>query len=53
MKRLRFSETEIIGILKEADSGVSTVREICRKHGISDAIITSGSRNTVVCRRRI
>lgn len=37
MKRSRFSETQIIGILKEADSGVSTVRDVCRKHGISDA----------------
>lgn len=36
MKRLRFSETQIIGILKEADSGVTTVRDLCRKHGISD-----------------
>ena len=36
MKRSRFSETQIIGILKEADSGVTTVRELCRKHGISD-----------------
>jgi putative transposase len=36
MKRSRFSETQIIGILKEADSGVTTVREVCRKHGISD-----------------
>lgn len=37
MKRSRFSETQIIGILKEADSGVSTVRDVCRKHCISDA----------------
>ena len=37
MKRSRFSETQIIGILKEADSGVMTVRDLCRKHGISDA----------------
>lgn len=36
MKRLRFSETQIIGILKGADSGTTTVRELCRKHGISD-----------------
>ena len=36
MKRLRFTDTQIIGILKEADSGVTTVRELCRKHGISD-----------------
>jgi putative transposase len=36
MKRQRFSEAQIIGILKEADSGATTVRELCRKHGISD-----------------
>lgn len=36
MKRSRFSETQIIGILKEADAGMK-VREICRKYGISDA----------------
>ena len=36
MKRSRFSETQIIGILKEADSGLK-VCDVCRKHGISDA----------------
>ena len=36
MKRSRFTETQIISILKEADAGMS-VKEICRKHGISDA----------------
>lgn len=36
MKRSRFSETQIIAILKEADAGI-TVKEVCRKHGISDA----------------
>ena len=36
MKRSRFSETQIVAILKEADAGVA-VKEICRKHGISDA----------------
>ena len=36
MKRSRFSETQIIGILKEADAGMP-VKEICRKYGISDA----------------
>lgn len=36
MKRSRFTESQIIGILREADSGVTTVRELCRKHGISD-----------------
>jgi putative transposase len=36
MKRSRFTETQITGILKEADSGLK-VRDVCRKHGISDA----------------
>ena len=36
MKRSRFTETQIISILKEADAGV-LVKDICRKHGISDA----------------
>jgi putative transposase len=36
MKKARFTETQIIGILKEADAG-TPVKEICRTHGISDA----------------
>lgn len=36
MKRSRFTETQIIAILKEADSGATTIREVCRKHGVSD-----------------
>ena len=32
----RFSEEQIIGVLKEADKGVP-VKELCRKHGFSDA----------------
>ena len=35
MKRSRFTETQIISILKEADAGTS-VKDICRKHGIAD-----------------
>lgn len=34
MKRKRFSEEQIIGILKEADAG-AVVTELCRKHGLS------------------
>jgi len=36
MKNSRFSETQIVKILKEADAGVP-VKEVCRKYGISDA----------------
>jgi putative transposase len=32
----RFTEEQIIGFLKEADKGVP-VKELCRKHGFSDA----------------
>ena len=34
MKRKRFSETQIIQILKEADAGVA-VPNLCRRHGFS------------------
>jgi putative transposase len=36
MKKSRFTETQIVSILKEADAGLS-VQELCRKHGISTA----------------
>jgi len=36
MKRGRFSEEQIISVLKEAESGAK-VGELCRRHGISDA----------------
>lgn len=34
MKRSKFSETQIVSILKEADLGMK-VADICRKYGIS------------------
>ena len=36
MKRSRFTEEQIIGILKEHEAGVA-VAELCRKHGVSNA----------------
>jgi putative transposase len=36
MKKKRFTEQQIIGFLKEAESGVP-IKELCRKHGFNDA----------------
>lgn len=36
MKRSRYADDQIIGILKEHEAGLSAA-ELCRKHGISDA----------------
>lgn len=36
MKRSRFTEEQIIGILKEHQAGLGA-KELCRKHGVSDA----------------
>ena len=33
----RFSDEQIIGFLREAEAGVS-VKDLCRKHGFSDAL---------------
>jgi putative transposase len=36
MKRLRFTEEQIIAVLREQEAGMKTA-DVCRKHGISDA----------------
>ena len=38
MKRKRFSEEQIIGVLKEAEAGAKTA-DLARRHGVSEATI--------------
>lgn len=36
MKKSKFTESQIVGILKEVELGAKVI-ETCRKHGVSDA----------------
>lgn len=37
MEKTRFTESQIINILKEGDSSALTVPELCRKHNVGQS----------------
>ena len=49
MKRKRFSEEPIIGILRETETG-TTAKEVCPRHGVSEQTFYAGRRNTAASR---
>lgn len=49
MRKSRFTEAQIIGMIKEHEAGLPTA-ELCRKHGLSPATFVSGVA-TPHCRR--
>lgn len=57
MKKSRFTEEQVLAILKEQDGGTK-VADICRKHGITDATFHnwknkySGMSSQELCRLR-
>jgi putative transposase len=36
MKKGRFSEEQMVGILRQGEKGEHTIGEVCRQHGISE-----------------
>jgi putative transposase len=40
VKKSRFTETQIVAILKEHEAGIAT-KDLCRKHGVSPATFYS------------
>ena len=47
MKRKRYTEAQILGFIKDAESGIP-VKNLCRKHGFSDASFYTWRSSTAV-----
>ena len=45
MKKSKFTESQIVAILKQADSGMKA-EQLCRQHGMNQPLTTTGKANT-------
>lgn len=48
MKTSRFTDSQILAILKQAENGIP-VPDLCREHGISRPHTTNGVQSSAVC----